>query len=217
MSMPPHPGDPALPSLMVLGTGAAPRQDPDLDAGAPRPARTRRLPEWLKRPIPLAGGMSFTRSLVSELGLETGCESARWSQSLGMLDQAHRHVHDPGRRLHPAVWLLRRRSRTSRPGRQRRARSPRRSMPSPGTAARGYHLGHPRRPAGRWRRALSPVRPGRSHANRGHDRSPHARLRRPSRSDRRRPSSSARDIQPQHGNGREASTTQCTPARASTA
>lgn len=37
----------------------------------------RRLPEWLKRPIPAAGGMSFTRSLVSELGLETVCESAR--------------------------------------------------------------------------------------------------------------------------------------------
>ena len=37
----------------------------------------RRLPEWLKRPIPAAGGMSFTRSLVGELGLETVCESAR--------------------------------------------------------------------------------------------------------------------------------------------
>jgi lipoic acid synthetase len=37
----------------------------------------RRLPEWLKRPIPAAGGMAFTRSLVAELGLETVCESAR--------------------------------------------------------------------------------------------------------------------------------------------
>ena len=41
------------------------------------PVRTRRLPEWLKRPIPAAGGMSFTRSLVAELGLETVCESAK--------------------------------------------------------------------------------------------------------------------------------------------
>jgi len=40
-------------------------------------ASGRRLPEWLKRPIPAAGGMSFTRSLISELGLETVCESAR--------------------------------------------------------------------------------------------------------------------------------------------
>jgi lipoic acid synthetase len=37
----------------------------------------RRLPEWLKRPIPTTGGMSFTRELVEELGLETVCESAR--------------------------------------------------------------------------------------------------------------------------------------------
>jgi lipoic acid synthetase len=39
--------------------------------------RSRRLPEWLKRPIPAAGGMSFTRNLVDELGLQTVCESAR--------------------------------------------------------------------------------------------------------------------------------------------
>jgi lipoic acid synthetase len=38
---------------------------------------SRRLPDWLKRPIPAAGGMSFTRKLVDELGLETVCESAR--------------------------------------------------------------------------------------------------------------------------------------------
>ncbi len=43
------------------------------DVEAPR----RRLPEWLKRPIPAAGGMYFTRNLIGELGLETVCESAR--------------------------------------------------------------------------------------------------------------------------------------------
>jgi lipoyl synthase len=37
----------------------------------------RRLPPWLKRPIPAAGGTYFTQSLVAELGLETICESAR--------------------------------------------------------------------------------------------------------------------------------------------
>ncbi len=40
-------------------------------------ARPRRLPEWLKRPIPAAGGTYFTKSLVQELGLETVCESAK--------------------------------------------------------------------------------------------------------------------------------------------
>lgn len=39
--------------------------------------RPRRLPPWLKRPIPAAGGVGFTRDLVAELGLETVCESAR--------------------------------------------------------------------------------------------------------------------------------------------
>src|SRR3954468_20848235 len=42
-------------------------------ADAPR----RRLPAWLKRPIPSSGGTYFTKSLVGELGLETVCESAR--------------------------------------------------------------------------------------------------------------------------------------------
>jgi lipoic acid synthetase len=37
----------------------------------------RRLPDWLKRPIPASGGTYFTQSLIGELGLETICESAR--------------------------------------------------------------------------------------------------------------------------------------------
>ena len=49
---------------------------PVLPVAEPEAPR-RRLPEWLKRPIPTAGGMGFTRNLVGELGLETVCESAR--------------------------------------------------------------------------------------------------------------------------------------------
>jgi lipoyl synthase len=47
-----------------------------LDA-VPGPEPRRRLPPWLKRPIPAAGGISATRDLIGELGLETICESAR--------------------------------------------------------------------------------------------------------------------------------------------
>lgn len=54
---------PGLPVLPVV----------DVEAPAPR----RRLPEWLKRPIPAAGGTYFTQNLIGELGLETICESAR--------------------------------------------------------------------------------------------------------------------------------------------
>jgi lipoic acid synthetase len=49
------------------------RERPNEDSLTPR----RRLPTWLKRPIPAAGGTYFTRDLVAELGLETICESAR--------------------------------------------------------------------------------------------------------------------------------------------
>lgn len=37
----------------------------------------RRLPDWLKRPIPAKGGMYGTDRLVKELGLETICESGK--------------------------------------------------------------------------------------------------------------------------------------------
>jgi lipoic acid synthetase len=66
-----------LPSLTVLGEGAPARHENVHDPAPHGPPRTRRLPDWLKRPIPSAGGMSFTRSLVAELGLETVCESAK--------------------------------------------------------------------------------------------------------------------------------------------
>ena len=48
--------------------------DPILQAAtAPR----RRLPAWLKRPIPESRGTYFTKDLVGELGLETICESGK--------------------------------------------------------------------------------------------------------------------------------------------
>jgi lipoic acid synthetase len=77
MSTPPHPGNPLFPSLTVLVSGGPAQFEAERDTQPDRPVRNRRLPEWLKRPIPAAGGMSFTRSLVAELGLETVCESAR--------------------------------------------------------------------------------------------------------------------------------------------
>lgn len=44
---------------------------------APATAPRRRLPDWLKRPIPEAGGMYATKNLIGELGLETICESGK--------------------------------------------------------------------------------------------------------------------------------------------
>jgi lipoic acid synthetase len=56
-----------LPVLPVLGAEQSAAETRD----------RRRLPEWLKRPIPAAGGTYFTKRLIAELGLETICESAR--------------------------------------------------------------------------------------------------------------------------------------------
>lgn len=58
------------PTLPIVADSSGPAEGP------PTPTR-RRLPEWLKRPIPEAGGTYFTKSLVAELGLETICESGR--------------------------------------------------------------------------------------------------------------------------------------------
>jgi lipoyl synthase len=64
--------------LPVLDEPTAPVDGASRSGSTPeRPAPPRRLPEWLRRPIPTSGGISFTRSLVQELGLETVCESAR--------------------------------------------------------------------------------------------------------------------------------------------
>lgn len=41
------------------------------------PAPVRRLPEWLKRPLPVGNENFFTESLLRELNLETVCENAR--------------------------------------------------------------------------------------------------------------------------------------------
>src|ERR671931_241 len=46
-------------------------------ADPPAPAPRRRLPEWLKRPLPRGNENFFTRHLLDELGLETVCENAR--------------------------------------------------------------------------------------------------------------------------------------------
>ncbi len=58
-------GNSSFPSLPIV--------EPDAREATP----PRRLPEWLKRPIPATGGMYATSQLVEELGLETVCESAK--------------------------------------------------------------------------------------------------------------------------------------------
>lgn len=68
MSLPRASADAAgLPALPILGPG-------DVD---PTTVPHRRLPSWLKRPIPESGGMGFTAQLIEDLRLETICESGK--------------------------------------------------------------------------------------------------------------------------------------------
>ena len=43
----------------------------------PAPSWRPALPRWLKRPLPLAGGLGSTRNLIADLNLETICESGK--------------------------------------------------------------------------------------------------------------------------------------------
>ena len=84
-----------------------------------------------------------------------GVRGGALPQRRRVLGAQGRHVHDPGRRLHPELRLLRRRPRHARRRSTRWSRCawPRRSS-AMGLRARGDHLGRPRRPARRRRLGL---------------------------------------------------------------
>ena len=153
MSMHPPPVKPVLPSLLVLGNNAGIAAETEHD-GAPARAggRTRRLPEWLKRPIPAAGGMSFTRSLVAELRLETVCENARCPNRPECYSRRTATFMILGNVCtRPCGFCSVPRGEPleledDEPARRRRGRCPARS------AARGHYVGHPRRSCRRRRR-----------------------------------------------------------------
>ena len=160
-------------------------------------ARSRRLPEWLKRPIPSSGGTYFTRNLVSELGLETICESARCPNRSECWTRRTATFMILGETCtRPCGFCAVKRGKPEAVAVDEPRAWPR-PVPAAGAAPRRDHLGHSRRPSRRRRRALPPLRPGRPRAHRGDDRGPHSRLRRPPRSDRPRPLGPARGLQPQ--------------------
>ena len=138
----------------------------------PRPCL--RSQSWMNRParpIEGAGAITATRdgraSLEAAAGVAAAadpggrrnlvhaepCRGARagdrlrerpLSQPLRVLDAAHRDVHGPGRRLHPAVRVLRGQARSPRGRRAGRARTARRGLPSIGAEARRDHVRHAR-------------------------------------------------------------------------
>lgn len=76
-----------FPALNIIDVPVATPQAGVVTADKPR----RRLPKWLKRPLP-EPGMAYTSSTISDLGLNTVCESAKcpnrtecWSQKTATL------------------------------------------------------------------------------------------------------------------------------------
>src|SRR5450432_2267867 len=63
--------------MSTLPTLASPMPLLNVIGSEPTAPPRRRLPEWLRRPIPEAGGMYATQKLIGELGLETICESGK--------------------------------------------------------------------------------------------------------------------------------------------
>ena len=161
MSMPPHPGDHGpvmLPSLTVLATSAAQRAPCHAARARAHPPAAR-----MAQTADPGGGRDGVHPQPGRRARPRNrLRKRQMPQSLGMLDQTHRHVHDPGQRLHPAVRLLRGRPRASRGCRNRRARATGRGLPSPGTAPRRHYFGHSRRPTRRRCRPFPPVRFGRA-------------------------------------------------------
>ena len=216
MSMLPAPGErPGLPSLPVLGESRRGRAMRSADLRCRRARRGPPVARVAQAADPRRGRDVVHAQPDQRAGPRDRLRECPLPESLGVLDPPHGDVHDPGRCLHPALRLLRGQARATRCGRPRRAGAPGRSLPAAGPAPRGHHLGHPRRPAGRRRRPLPPLRAGRAPADRRHHRGAHARFRRPRRTDRRRPLRPARGVQPQPRDGRPAPAARA-GARAST-
>jgi len=81
------------------------------------------------------------------------------SQHFRLLEPAQRHLHDPGRRMHARLPVLRGHLRPAGGVRSRGAAASRRVGGRAGFAARGHHVSRPRRPPGRRGRDLRPHDP----------------------------------------------------------
>ncbi len=72
---PPAVNDGTHSSLRVFAMQSLPLVEPPVQRAPPQSVR--RLPDWLKRPLPIGNENFYTHSLLRELRLETVCENAR--------------------------------------------------------------------------------------------------------------------------------------------
>ena len=116
---------------------------PDRRRASPADAPRRRLPDWLKRPIPAARRDVLHQGPDRRAGPGDDLRERQVPEPLGVLDPPDRDVHGPGRDLHPPLRLLRREARQARGRRPRRARPPGRGLRPARPEARRHHLASP--------------------------------------------------------------------------
>ena len=141
---------------LVQLTRAAPTSG--ASAGASLPPSPVRKPGWLKVKAPGGAELRAAQGHDARARPPHGLRGSALPQRRRVLGAQGRHLHDPGRRLHPELRLLRGRPRHAQGVRPARAGPPGRGGRADGAAARGHHLGGPRRPAQRRRRGLRRLR-----------------------------------------------------------
>ena len=156
----------------------APSPVDDLDRDGRRPVRPRRRRHDPAPPPPRLdqGADAVGRQLPRPQGPASRPQPQHrvrggpLPQHRGLLGPAHGHGHDPGRRLHPGLRLLRDQDRQAHLVRRRRAAPGRRGRRGHAPRARRRHLGRPGRPARRRRRRLRRHDPRAAAAQPGHGR-----------------------------------------------
>ena len=121
---------------------------------ARRPRRPARKPGWLRVRAPGSAWLPAPQAAGPGTGAAHRLRGGELPQHRRVLAPRHRHLHDPGRRLHPRVRLLQRRARPARPRRRGRAGPRGGSGADPRPRSRGRHVRRPRRSRGRGRRGL---------------------------------------------------------------
>ena len=126
-----------------------------------RPFRERK-PPWLKVPAPGGPTYRHLKEMIALREPQHRLRGGQLPQRRRVLGARHRDVHDPRRRLHPALRVLQRPDGKADLERPARADARRRQRQADGPAPRRRHLGGPRRPARLRRRARSSASSARS-------------------------------------------------------
>ena len=208
--------DPAASSPAPAGVSAAPPSDERIhvtrsrakpggtaaETGGTVPFRRARKPPWLKVPAPGRADLPPAQGDDRLRQPAHGLRGGQLPQRRRVLGARHGDLHDPRRRLHPALRLLQREDGRADLERPAGAAAGRQPGEDDGAAPRRRHLGRPRRPArlrGERLRRRDPLDPDAGAGLQGRD--PHPRLPRPGDAAGQGDPRAPRRLQPQRRDG----------------